>query len=511
MQVKKMQERPWAGTLLVAILFLTSFLARLPDLRDGVGAENLEASYHVLLTIESIKQSPASEHLFLPIISLGQPQDKGIPWGATVPTKHKDYIYTSFLPAGFLAPYAALSAFDAQFTLRNLAIFNGLLGLIGIIFFFQLAWRVAETLSPDRKQNVRDALLASLPILFSAQGLQSTGLIYWHQCIYQIILLATCHVLLSILKNAPNAQRSAVILLGLAFIGPFFDWTALLVNGALVVLLCICAITGHRRYALAGGVVAATLLSILLTISHFALLIGAQEFLDASLHRFGARSVTRDVHLLPWGYVKSFGLFLIVFVWALLPAFKRLARPGNDAGARAVIGLAVVVAAACLENLVLFQHASQFGFDRFKFAVAIGLLIVTALPRLDPRSRGWMEGTLVASSVFGVLTYVAELRYYGAWQQTYHNNLTLRDNIDRLVDRKCALFVSNSTVRAYTNIWLKRGVFEDVSSQEFAKMSSNANRCGAVYLISERFKPDIFSYPAAVVRTRDGNILIVKP
>ena len=65
----------------------------------------MQASYHALLTARELGESGFEMHGFLPTVSLGREGDKGISWGATLPTKNGDMIYTSFLPPVFIAPY----------------------------------------------------------------------------------------------------------------------------------------------------------------------------------------------------------------------------------------------------------------------------------------------------------------------------------------------------------------------------------------------------------------------
>ena len=136
------------GAVLVLLLALATIALRLPTWRDGTGAENLEASYHVVLTMEALDRTPVREHLLLPTVSLGQPQDKYVAWGAAVPNGAGDQIYTSFFPAGFLLPYAALKLAGAGYTLGNLALFNALLGTISALLFYLLALRTAQMLAP---------------------------------------------------------------------------------------------------------------------------------------------------------------------------------------------------------------------------------------------------------------------------------------------------------------------------------------------------------------------------
>jgi hypothetical protein len=71
------------------------------------GSENLEASYHVLLTLTALGRTSPADHLFLPLVSLDRASDKRISWGATLPTPSGDQIYTSFSAVGFAVPYLA--------------------------------------------------------------------------------------------------------------------------------------------------------------------------------------------------------------------------------------------------------------------------------------------------------------------------------------------------------------------------------------------------------------------
>ncbi len=60
-----------------------------------------DATWHTLLTIECYNETPISQHLFLPIVSMGGEDNKWISWGATIPDKEGNYYYTSFSPAGY--------------------------------------------------------------------------------------------------------------------------------------------------------------------------------------------------------------------------------------------------------------------------------------------------------------------------------------------------------------------------------------------------------------------------
>lgn len=90
------------GTLLISFLVLLTSVIRLHS--GEINYHNSDATWHALLTVEAYNETPVSTHLFLPIVTLGDADDKGIPWGATVPDREGNYYYTSFSPAGYFLP-----------------------------------------------------------------------------------------------------------------------------------------------------------------------------------------------------------------------------------------------------------------------------------------------------------------------------------------------------------------------------------------------------------------------
>ena len=89
-------------TIIIGCVLLSSVLRY----RSGeIDYLNSDATWHTLLTVECYNETPVSEHLFLPIVSLGSEDDKYIPWGMTIPDERGNYYYTSFSPAGFFAAF----------------------------------------------------------------------------------------------------------------------------------------------------------------------------------------------------------------------------------------------------------------------------------------------------------------------------------------------------------------------------------------------------------------------
>ncbi|WP_157739699.1 hypothetical protein [Paenibacillus kribbensis] len=82
-----------------------SGLLRTSNLKPDSNINNIDASYHVLLTIDALNENSIKDHLFLPIVSLGSVGNKYISWGAAVPNEKGNYFYTSFPQLGFIIPY----------------------------------------------------------------------------------------------------------------------------------------------------------------------------------------------------------------------------------------------------------------------------------------------------------------------------------------------------------------------------------------------------------------------
>ena len=168
-----------AGALAIILFLAVSFLIRTHDFNKVTGVQNLEATYHALLTIKALKGSPIENHWLLPTVSLGQSRDKNISWGATVPTKSGDYVYTSFTPPGFLAPYIVFEAFKIEASEKNIARLNFILGSLVSIVLYALLINVLEKSGYSRQIAVAGAVLGTTISIFSKEVLQSHGLVYW--------------------------------------------------------------------------------------------------------------------------------------------------------------------------------------------------------------------------------------------------------------------------------------------------------------------------------------------
>ena len=113
--------KPWIkrhGVLgLLVFPAVLALLVSVLKYRSGeINYYNSDATWHVLYTVEAYRETPVSEHLFLPLTSLGSGDDKNIPWGATVLGRNGNYYYTSFSPAGYFLPWLFMKLFSPSVT-----------------------------------------------------------------------------------------------------------------------------------------------------------------------------------------------------------------------------------------------------------------------------------------------------------------------------------------------------------------------------------------------------------
>ena len=95
-QIKMWMRRHTAAVLIILACALSVIVSAYKYRSGEINYYNSDATWHVLCTIEAYNETPASEHLFLPLVSLGTEQNKYIPWGACVQGKDGNYYYTSF-------------------------------------------------------------------------------------------------------------------------------------------------------------------------------------------------------------------------------------------------------------------------------------------------------------------------------------------------------------------------------------------------------------------------------
>lgn len=504
------------GFVALALMLAISFALRFQDFKPGVGAQNLEATHHVLLTINALDKSPATNHWYLPTVSLGRDGDKRIPWGATVPTETGDYIYTSFTPLGFLAPYAAFNILNVQPSVKNLARFNFVLGCTVSVVLFILLWHVLNFIGYRPWVSVGGALIGVAIGIFSREALQSHGIIYWSQSLYQLPLVACLWFVFKYLSidgdQSKKQTKYALAIVVAAFIGALTEWTGYIFNFGLAYLFWVGVSGIDRSKSLSIRLFLATTLAGFVTLIHYGFAVGFKSAMDAFLGRFLARNTSSgNLVGLIQGYGLSFGLFLIVLMIALsIYYFAKSQQP--TANSRQQAALFFIFAAASmplLENIVMLQHATQFSFDRLKFIFPAALILALSFCRQNIKGRVFLGALVILSCIQGYKSYKDDLHAYAAWADIDAGNNKLAIKIASNVDETCAVFLSNIGVRGYSNDLFHRGIYEYKTLQESAALMAARNGCAAVYLEGIWAFSDLPKYTKATISYKNGSTLTI--
>lgn len=506
-----------AGAVLIGLLALCALL-RLPEVRGPAGARNLEASYHMLLTVTAMRETPVRDHRLLPTVSLGRDVDKHIPWGKAIPLPSGDYVYTSFAPPGFIAPLLFFEATGLPTTLPSLMIFNLLLQGAACLALYALLRRLLAIrgIPPGR---ARLAALAGVSLqVFSAEALLSYGIVYWSQQLFQIVLLASLIVLAAVLeRGARNCRGHVAALALLALLGTWTEWTGVVFFGGMAALLLV---RGRRERAFLapalaiGGAIAAALLMIFL---HYAIAAGWYPTLRALGGRAYARSPTQGGPFdLILGYFGSYGLLipLIALAAGIVGGRVSWSRIRSGDILRGTVPFVLICALiAVLENLLLMQHATQFSFDRLKAVVPAAIVLAIVLAEAKGRARMLWPIALVVALGQNCFSYRNMIAEHRSWVSVDRANQDLARQVAATVDLSCAVLATNRSVRGYANLLFHRGIYEWQTREQFLAAltgSERARRCGAVHLQGDFLFPELPHYRDAIV-VRHNRVWRLRP
>lgn len=505
-----------AGFLILLLLLSISFLIRHKDFKQVAGVPNLEATYHVILTINALKSSPIENHWLLPTVTLGKELDKNIPWGSTVPTKTGDYIYTSFTSPGFLAPYFVLGLSHSAPSEENLAGFNFVLGSIASFVLFALLIRILEYSGYNRPTAVAGAILGTAISVFSKEVLQSHGLVYWSQSLYQPILISGLYFLFLHLTSASATKckkiNYATYLIAAVFLGAWTEWTGYVFGVGLAMLFWFGAGIEQPEKELSFKLILAVVAAAILTLLHFGLVVGFEATIKAFVGRFLARNTTSGNPLrLLIGYWISFGFFILIACAAFVYVFLKQnnSQKGNSGPQKKLFFLIFAASIPLVENVIMLQHATQFSFDRLKFIFPAALIIAIAFSRLSNIWRIVLALSLVAASFQGYKSYKNDLSKHDAWAVVDINNKHLLNLISKEVNINCSVFLSNTGVRGYANSLLNRGMYEHRTKDDSITLIKQRKACSAIYLEGEFVYTDLPYYNKAWVTKPDGSAIRV--
>ncbi len=503
----------------VVVVLVVALNAALRYPTEEVRYLNEDATWHTLLTVQAYEETPASQHLFLPIDTLGEPADKYIPWGAAIPDDAGNYYYTSFSPAGFFVAWAFIKAF-------GLPVAESSIYLLGTVTLAVSACVLAALLAAvyeGRRHRAALVLAGALAYVCLPEVLHGMGPVFWHQSVMQVTLplqvLAWWHA-----ERGSRGWRVAFWALALA--NPYIEWTGYVANVGFALAGLIWRRDGWRAGLVhAAGLALVTVCSFGLFCAHYLLRVSATAFFDALLARFvsrGPTSTSTSYATLLARYGTSFALLWALLAGALVWAV--VARRGRPRLAPGVPAMLFVLAFPVLENLVMKQHAVNYGYDRIKLALPVLLLTcelarnaLEARPRRRegvPAAAGFVAAVAVASAL-NVCSYVMGGTY--VWPEAYRaDNEKIASAVT--ADYPDALYACDSFVRGYLNLLFGRGIYE-YQSPESSRALADQRGYDTVVLIESPDSPyvrdvRVFSpeHPSGVTYSLDdaGNLVVTE-
>jgi hypothetical protein len=155
-----MQVRPfWRYGLMLGFICLAVLILQVYWSEPNLSIPNIEATWHVIHTVNALKSDSVLHHYLLPSVTLGNVLDRWVGWGAAVPTSSGSLIYTSFYSPGFVFAYISSSLLSFLDPFHGLVLTNVLLGASSAFLVYLLAWVVLGALNLSPSTRAQSAFL----------------------------------------------------------------------------------------------------------------------------------------------------------------------------------------------------------------------------------------------------------------------------------------------------------------------------------------------------------------
>lgn len=448
--------------VILILLFLTITVAIMKYQKGEIDYHNSDATWHVLLTVTAYDETPISDHLFLPIVTLGKESDKGIPWGATIPDNKGNYYYTSFSPAGYFAPWLFLKIMNLPVNETGLYIFNSFLFCLSV---GEMVWLISLVYKGQKAKNIL-CLIAGLCYISAPELLHGMGVVYWHQSLLQVTLLL--QIIMFYKYITENSRIGKYLFYTLALINPYIEWTGYIANVGFAVAEMIKywrinKVKGFRK-AITIGIV--TIISFGIFSLHYLLRVDFLIFVDALKNRFMARNVMTSTTLtcLFGSYYQSFLYIWVVLILLLVYCFGKIKKLELNHGL-----LFFVITFPVMENIIMKQHALEYSYDRMKVIfIIIFLVCEVARNLLDVigKNAAYLLIPIVGSAfVLNVNSYMKDSSYIQEVDYRQDNKILADYITNKYPD---AVYASDSSIRGYMNLLFGRGIWEE-SNVDYAK------------------------------------------
>lgn len=496
---------------LILCAFMLVFFVSVYKYREGeINYYNSDATWHTLLTIEAYRENPVSQHLFLPIVSLGDIDDKYIPWGATISDDEGNYYYTSFSSAGYFMPWLFMKIFKLPVTERSLYIFNSLLFAISAALWGYFIYIVFVN------KSIYSYILSGIGIItyvLSPELLHGMGIVYWHQSIMQVTLLIQIIAYYKMCES--DSKYAKPIFYLMAFVNPYIEWTGYVANVGFALAELITFWKQKRlafRKIFIIGIL--TVFSGGLFIVHYLLHADASRFFEIAKNRFIDRSGSG---IFTWtnvfgGYLNSFLYWWLLLLILIIWSFKK-----NDMVVFQHRMLLLVLAFPLVENIIMKGHACSYSYDRMKGIFVVSFVICElSYHLLKSLSRAGISVLITLLIIVGVMnlnSYIRNTSYI--WEVNYRrDNQLLAEYISQNYADSVLGTEPGVSVRGYINLLFGRGVYEGRDAEKLKGIAAGKEKRYAISISAEYTGAWLWSlYDLGIVTIHDmqtGDVIQVE-
>lgn len=439
---------------------------------------DIDAPYHVLLMMHAFAETPAKTHKFLPLVTLGNQQDKNIPWGMTAPDKKGNYYYTSFPPLAFALPYWVFTALHINFSLPNLLKFNLTLKLFFLLLVGVLSLEISKkansniNLNRNSQERYATTFLVVALAAINFESMYSYSVSYWAHQLFQIFVVANILFLFR-LVYLRSKKVLDYLLFSLSIILMFYtEWSAYVYE------LCLLGFLSYNYFAkkegdslkIAGVSVISAILPVLIMVVLFSQTIGLATYVKYLHMRQEARSHIGFGEILS-GYWLSYSWLLFLGAFSVVViAFKQ--------NLRKFIPLIILLVLFCvIENYIMEQHVVAYSFDRLKFQLWILLAFIFLLTE-------FYEKVIYLGVTFVLLFSFVSLKEFSS--TNLPTSVLGAENNSAIVSDylKGSPMVMNWKNRGYTTLLFNQNVQEDVL---FTDYISNPGYKNTKYVYLDNF------------------------
>lgn len=514
------------------IMFALSIVLRLWQYDDKNNYVNIDASYHMLLTIESMKENPISTHKLLPIVTLGNDDDKYIPWGATIPDNNGNYFYTSFPQLGFVVPWVIFSIFHLPLTI------NSLMGLSLCIYFFAciacfiFAIRVLKSCGVNNKFNEIAATILTLIYMFNNEAFYSHGVIYWSQSLYQLFWLIQLIIFSCIMDEKIIGKHNKAVLISffiISFVCPATEWTGYIANFGIFAVLIYKFIKNKEKIYKTSIIIIAvgTMLAFLWFALSFLAINNMHTIIAVINSRFSARAlnnhnILQSMIKLILSYIESFGPYLLslyIFIVSFYFFKDKFVTAGRSINRNEKMWIFITLF-PMIENIILMQHATSYTFDRLKLIIFIIAITAILYLHIKERRRWCITAFIGASIVVSIIQFVSVTYVFNKNNYQISNKNTFTNRLENIYKRSWpisnisfndvmklylseydnAVFAQQYAVRGYSNITFNRGIYENVSDEDTLRnLTYSRRKTQAVWLLCDNDNWSMYVYNNALI------------